>query len=75
MLRGHARDLDGPVHGVRIDVELTEVRVGPDVHVHLGVHVGELYRLLQETLLLRDLQLDLHLLLVQVIAEIGRDLK
>ena len=72
MLRGHARDLDDPVHGVRVDVELKEVRVGLDVHVHLGVDVGELDRLLQEALLLRDLQLDLHLLLVEVIAGIRR---
>ena len=75
MLRGHARDLDAPVHGVGVDVELEEVRVGRDVDVHLGVDVGELDRLLEETLLLGDLQLDLHLLLVQIIAESCRDLR
>ena len=71
MFGGHARDLDGPVDGVGVDVELEEVGVGRDVHVHLGAHVRELDRLLEEALLLRDLQLDLNLLLVQVIAEIG----
>ena len=70
MLRGHARDLDGPVDGIRVDVELPEVGVGRDVHVHLGLDVREPHRLLQEALLLRDLQLYLDLLLLEVVAEI-----